>query len=356
MPSENLLSDTVLQKILSNREKQISFYDFMMIALYDVQHGYYSRCNTASDYYTNVDVHQIYAQAFCFYFKKLLTLDHLFSPPFIIIELGAGEGKFADHCLSFLQQYDQYLYDHLTYYCIELSHERRNKIVQVQKKHPCLNIKDCFDFSDQSLENIIIFSNEFFDALPCYRVLYHDTCLYEVGVNANFQETRMKIHPRLKDYFSWLGISLKDGGYEINLLALEWMERLHKSMRHGYIITVDYGYLLRDKDNHSMDTVTCMYKNIANNHYYERIGLQDITSHVNFSALMKKSQEYNVQHQFCISQFQFITKYLLKFMIQQLEYEKNKIRKFRISSAIKTLIHPEGLGGAFKVLVQYIVR
>ena len=197
-------------------------------------------------------------------------------------------------------------------------------------------------------------SNEFVDALPVHRLKVKNKILKEVYVGYNatkFCEIDDEVsNPALKDYLETNKIYLKDGqSCEVNLGAVGWLRHVTEKVDKGFIVTIDYG---DETDgiihrNNTENTVRCYYKHNVNRDYYKRLGEQDITSHVNFTNLMNAGRLLGLE----VTGFAKQSHYLIALgILERLNSVANDIETIL---KVKNLIHPEGMGEVFKVLIQH---
>jgi SAM-dependent MidA family methyltransferase len=203
---------------------------------------------------------------------------------FTVVEYGAGTGTLCHDILDYLKN-NKELYDQLNYGIIEKSPAMR----EMQKAH--LHEKVSWHDSIRDIPGIVgcILSNELLDNLSVYQVVMEDE-LMEVFVDYKdgFVELLKPAKKALTDYLAELNVVLPKGfRTEINLEATEWIKEIAASIRKGYVITIDYGYPSSElySERRSSGTLLCYNKHTINDNAYADIGDQDITSHVNFSAL-----------------------------------------------------------------------
>jgi SAM-dependent MidA family methyltransferase len=138
---------------------------------------------------------------------------------------------------------------------------------------------------------------------------------------------------------------------DINLDAREWMRRIGKSLRAGYHVAIDYGYLAREFYSRPRGTLMCYWQHQASENPYVRIGEQDITAHVNFSDLIETGKSESLELVRFSNQMDFLIELGILDEMQRLAHEGNAESIARLQS-LKTLILPGGMGERFKVLVQ----
>jgi SAM-dependent MidA family methyltransferase len=279
-----LLSEIIQQKILDHGP--ISFCDFMEMALYYPDLGYYTspgnKIGTDGDYYTSSALGPLFGTMIG---RQLEQMWHLLDKkPLTMIEFGAGTGLLCRDILAYLKNNEK-LYQDLQYCIIEKSPAMREK----QKMH--LHEKVSWHDSIREIAGVTgcILSNELLDNFPVHQVVMEEE-LMEVYVDYQdgFVEILRPAGKMLQDYLAELNVHLPKGyRTETNLKATEWITEIAASLERGFIITIDYGYSSSEYYNESRTsgTLLCYHRHQINGNPYENIGAQDITAHVNFSAL-----------------------------------------------------------------------
>jgi SAM-dependent MidA family methyltransferase len=127
------------------------------------------------------------------------------------------------------------------------------------------------------------------------------------------------------------------------------MERLAGSIHRGVVITIDYGHTAQDLYNadRADGTLLCYYSQMTSEDPYQRIGLQDMTAHVDFSSLATVGEAHGLHVTGFTNQMSFLMGLGVEEMMAQLEPESPEFR------AAIHLLRPEGMGRTFKVLVQH---
>ena len=223
---------------------------------------------------------------------------------------------------------------------------------------PKLGVTGCF------------FSNELVDALPVHQVVWQEGELQEVYVEIAEQQ-----HPqpfveildapstaKLAKYLSWLGIDLNAPAYaqgyrsEINLAALDWLQAVAAKLQRGYLLTIDYGYNTAQYYHPArvQGTLQCYRRHAIHDDPYAYIGHQDITAHVNFTALETYGTELGLKTMGWTQQGLFLMalglgdRLVANNNTQNLAVLSDVIRR---RDALHALINPMGLGN-FLVLMQ----
>lgn len=278
------LTEIIIEKI--RNKGPLSFHDFMEMALYYPKLGYYTsqreKIGTEGDYYTSSNLTPILGAVIGRQLEEMWEITA--KEAFTIVEYGAGTGKLCHDILDYLKSNSEF-YDKLQYCIIEKSPQMRQK--EKTQLHGKVNWYN--SISDIPQFTGCILSNELVDNFAVHQVVMEEE-LMEIFVDYQdgFIELLRPASKELKDYLDELGVVLPKGfRTEINLQAIQWIEEIATSLKKGYIITIDYGYpssgiYAKEKN---CGTIVCYNKHTINDNPYHNIGNQDITSHVNFSAL-----------------------------------------------------------------------
>jgi SAM-dependent MidA family methyltransferase len=279
-----LLSDIIIHHI--GEEGPISFHDFMEMALYHPNKGYYTaaqdRIGQRGDFYTSSSLTPAFGAMIGRQLEEMWKL--LGTNPFTVVECGAGTGTLARDILAYLKE-NKKLYAQLNYCIIEKSPAMREKEkAQLPERVSWLNgIQDLPEFTG------CILSNELLDNFPVHQVVMEEKLMEVfVGYENGFVELLQPASRALADYLAELHVVLPKGfRTEINLGATQWIKQMAASLKRGYVLTIDYGDrsgpLYSGRRN--CGTVLCYHKHTISDNPYLNIGEQDITTHVNFSAL-----------------------------------------------------------------------
>jgi SAM-dependent MidA family methyltransferase len=231
------------------------------------------------------------------------------------------------------------------------------------------------------------FSNELVDALPVHQFVIERGELREIyvgqgdkgtrgqgeqGSNASHQPlatshfpfteiTGELSTPRLKEYFDLVEIDITSPTYpdgyrsEVNLAALDWLQVVAQKLQRGYVLTIDYGYPASRYYNRarSQGTLQCYYRHHHHNDPYINIGQQDITAHVDFTALQRWGDRCDLQTVGFTKQGLFLMALGIGDRIAALStHESRSLQQILLRrDALHQLLDPMGLGG-FGVLIQ----
>lgn len=316
-PLEEILRDEI------RRHGPISFRRFMEAALYHPEFGYYRRPRDPfgkhGDFFTASQLQPVFGILVAARIRQLYEEDG--SPDdFTVVELGAGRGEMAPALSAW-------------------------RYVAVESGTGVLPER----FRG------VVFSNEFFDALPVEVALRENGVFREMRVGVEGErfvwvrggEAPADVNAFLERYFP----PPEEGRiYEANLEALAWLERIAAALEFGWIFTVDYGYTRPEFIRFPRGTLMSYRRHTARDEVLEHPGEQDITAHVPFTAL----EEYGAALELRTVRFENLTRTLLdagepdQFAAalaaggprQELEQRQQ----------LKTLLF--GMGETFRVLLQ----
>lgn len=347
-----LLSEIIIEKIRLNGP--ISFCEFMEMALYYPGLGYYTsaedKIGTDGDYYTSPYLTNIFGEMIGKQLEEMWSV--LDRKPFTILEYGAGPGTLCLDILNYLKN-NPALYDDLQYCIVEKS----PVMVEMEKKILHEKVRWLNSLNDISPITGCILANEVVDNFSVHQVIMKDE-LMEVFVDHNngFAEVLKPASEALKDYLDRLGVVLpNDFRTEINLEAIIWIKESASALKQGFALTIDYGYPsaeLYDEQRRS-GTLVCYKDHIVNSNFYAEIGNQDITAHVNFTALKRWGMQYGLEWTGYTDQAYFLRSLGLVNHLRKIE---DKL-KGDPAAARRTLVQLNKLlldmGKKFKVLIQH---
>lgn len=346
----------------------------MELALYHPEFGYYTRTPEASeeephpvpnpigwsgDYYTSSDASPLLARALA---RQLVQLDSLLGhpAPFVVVEMGPGKGLLAREMLAACEREAPSLFGRLRYVLIERSPamtaaQRRNLAPWLVA--PRVEwVTRLEDLPDGAVTGAM-FSNELVDAFPVHRIRIVNgeaKELYVAESDGRFVERLGPLStPALESYLSRLaalGIALpEDYTAEINLHAITWMKEVARVLGRGVAITIDYGHTAQDlyRSDRKRGTLLCYFRHRVFDDPYMRVGLQDITSHVDFTALATAGEEAGLHTTGFTNQTSFLVGLGAEQMLAALDPESAEWQ-----AAIQVL-RPDGMGRTFKILIQH---
>lgn len=347
------LAGLIVERIA--REGPITFESFMEAALYMPGFGYYASEDTDigihGDFYTSPHLHPAFGAMLGVQIEEFWTL--LGRPRnFHIVEAGGGKGHLAKDILDSLK--GKPVYDSLKYSLVELNPH----MMEWQKSL----LKDYSGIAGWS-ENLsgvghsdagCVISNELFDAMPVHLITI-DSGPKEIYVSFKdnrFVETPGPLStPLIGDYIDDFDIRLAEGyRTEVNLVMKDWLRDASGLFGEGFILTIDYGHSSRDyyNEERTRGTLLCYHKHRMNENPYENIGRQDITAHVNFTALKKWGEEMGLKPLGYCRQGPYLVSLGIGEKISGLR-QGDPLELERL----KNLFMPGTMGDSHKVMIQY---
>lgn len=362
----------LIEKILSEigLNGPMSFARFMELALYDVPHGYYmtkkvepdlpssDRIGWGGDFYTAPELSPILAKTLV---RQILAIDDRLGHPaqFTFMEIGAGNGTFAFDFIQECRTITSDFFHRLSYQIVErsphLQSRQAAKLSEVGgdwgESH--LSWKSSIEEVDSDSVTGVVFSNELVDALPVHRVRMADQRLQEICVaykGGHFVECLdHSLSPKLIEYIESHKVALSEAQTsELHLDAEIWMKHVARLLHRGVVVTVDYGHTRSDyyRSDRKDGTFLCYYRHAISTDPYSRVGEQDMTAHVNFSALASVGTTSGLD----LIGFTTMANWLIGLGVEELvrdqDQESDDVR------ALTHLLRPHGMGTTFKVLAQ----
>lgn len=356
---------TPLSELLADRiraQGPLTFAEYMEACLYHPEHGYYARpeARRFADYYTSVDVHPIFGRLLA---RQLAEMWEALGRPaeFTAVEAGAGTGHFAAQILDFCERTLPDFFRALRYVAVERGAARRAALEAALAPHGRA-------FAAAQLPEKIpsgcIFSNELLDALPVHRVVQEKGEMLEhyVGIAGEGlgQVAGRLSSPPVADYFSEQHVILAEGQQaEAGLEACRWIADAAMRLGRGFVLTVDYGHEAAElySPRHMRGTVLAYQNHRATEDLFAAPGEQDLTAHVNFTALETLPtlpRGIRLARTGLVSQTQFLLALGRANEFADLyDQGQSEEERFQARLGLKTLIHPEGMGEMFKVLIHH---
>jgi SAM-dependent MidA family methyltransferase len=341
----------------------ITFHRFMEIALYCPDFGYYETnrdiVGRSGDFYTSVSTGNLFGQMLAFQFAA--WLDQIPNQKNLrLIEAGAHDGRLARDIMEALQATHPGVFELVSYVILEPSPRRREWQQETLKAFGS-KISWKRDFAELNAgaktpsQSGIIFSNELLDAFPIHRFIWNakDRRWAELGVTVDGEG------------FKWITISGSDPGIppspldavlpdnyiiESSPAAMAWWREAAASLESGKLLTIDYGMTDDEVFNPARlnGTLRAYFQHHVTDDVLARPGEQDLTAHINFSAIQKAGEATGLTTDAYLTQPQFLTRILSAVAPTPImrTWGAPQTRQFQ------TLTHPEHLGRSFKVLIQ----
>jgi len=311
VPSDPALLEAIRAEI--RRDGPMTFARFMEIALYDPTRGYYrssdARPGRAGDFLTAPEAHPIFGRAIARFAAGAHAA--LGSPAtFTIRESGAGEGALAAPLVETLVRHEEpstrSAPPRTVRYLVDEVDERR--VGAVADRLAGLGLPPgtvTVEADDGAPIDGLAVANEVLDALPTHRVVQRGADLREVRVGLGDDDSLVDVETEpstdgLAGRLAADGVMLADGQRaEICLATDAWLATASSGLRTGVLLLIDYGHPaaeLYDPSRRAAGTLAAYRGHRVGDDPYVAIGRQDLTAHVDFSAVVRAAEAAGLDH------------------------------------------------------------
>jgi SAM-dependent MidA family methyltransferase len=374
----------ILQRIRDRGPLTVA--DFMSLALYHPEHGYYTRAARRTgrngDFFTSVDVGPIFGTLLARQFAEMWRLVRgpesavrdsdpglrIQEAAFDLVEAAASNGQLARDILDGVQANDPQFYAAIRLHLIESSPTARAAQRDMLGPHASKLVASSGRLPDTV--HGVIYANELLDALPVHSVVMTEGGLREHYVDEREGRLVERVgrlsSEALARYLAAAGVTLQPGmRAEINLAALAWLTRACASLHHGFLVLIDYGHEARElySPTHAGGTLMSFQRHVreygrtalearssasSTPAWLEDPGNQDITSHVDLTSIRRTAEEMGCTTVGILDQTYFL---LALGMSDLVDTNDSSLPAVRRRLALKTLVMPGGLGSTHKVMV-----
>lgn len=350
-----------LLDLASKNNNSLTFSLFMENCLYAPGLGYYSagaeKIGESGDFITAPEISPLFSEALAAQIAQVLE-ECKKQQPANILEFGAGRGVMAVDILSRLQQMDCLPE---SYYILEVSADlKQTQQNTIKQLLPQLSsrVKWISTLPEHGFNGVML-ANEVVDAMPVTVFKKEQGQFKSKDIVLNEGQWQWQINQKLDQKLQqWgekleqrLGYSLPEGyESEVNQLQSPWLEALSDNLQKGMILLVDYGFPEKEYYHPQRPgTLMCHYRHFSHSDPLVLLGLQDITAHVDFTALAETAFQQGLQVAGYTDQGTFLTNCgILERMELLGGIDDEKIARY--SQQIKLLILPTEMGELFKVI------
>ncbi len=351
---------------------RITFARFMELALYHPEHGYYlapdRRPGRGGDFLTAPELHPFFGFAVA---RQIADCwDRLERPePFVVREYGAGIGGLAYDIIAGLSSERPEIAAALHYQMLEPNPYRRQQAMRAMTEVGLAAKVTAIDPDTTAAREPfagVILANEVADALPVNRIVVRDSGLREVYVTWNdetdgFGEVEAEpsepdLGANLRDDLVAHGVALQEGyRLDISPAAAHWFSGVATALARGYAILIDYGYAAAElyRDHRLEGTLRGYTEHTVNDDPFRLVGEQDLTAHVDFTALERAGRVAGLVSAGLTTQGAFLASVGLgDFLVElQVQPDTDPAAYYRAQAAVFRLIDPAGMG-RFGVLMM----
>ena len=341
----------LIRRDIATQGGWIPFSRFMELALYAPGLGYYTagarKFGEAGDFTTAPELSALFGRTLA---KQLIEVMQASTPH--IIELGAGSGKLALDILTELEKRDALPE---SYSILEVSadlRERQQDLIQARLPHLASRVQ-WLDVLPEKISGAVI-GNEVLDALPVHLIHWSGGRILERGVcynDATFAwQDRIPEDAALLDIANDINVP-DDYLSEVSLAARGLIASLSERMEKGVLLFIDYGFGSAEyyHPQRSHGTLMCHYRHHSHDDPFYLLGLQDITSHVDFTAIAEAAIDHGAHFLGYTSQAHFLINNGVTDLLSEVSPED--VRAYApLSSQLQKLTSPAEMGELFKVI------
>ena len=342
---------------IEKHDGAISFRRYMEMVLYEPGLGYYAagseKLGEQGDFVTAPEISPLFSHALANAIMPALDKDA------VILEVGAGRGRMAADILVYLQQQNK-LPDE--YWILELSadlRERQQKTIREALPEFIEKVK-WLDSLPAQFSGVVL-ANELLDAMPVQLFHKNQNDLNEVNVGWHddkfaFQLTSsfdQRLVNRVNDIEKELGQEFTSGYIsEVNFAAEDWIKSIAEKIDSGIVVLIDYGFPRNEyyHEQRNQGTLMCHYQHRSHPDPLVYPGLQDITAHVDFTAMADAALESGMRVMGYTNQASFLIGAGLMEMLSVTNDNEKLMDEMEVASQVKKLTLPHEMGELFKVI------
>lgn len=345
----------LIAKDIRHKSGWISFARYMELALYAPELGYYSggaaKLGKDGDFTTAPEITPLFGQALAQVASRLMAQS---APQ--ILEFGAGSGKLAHDILSELSAQGVAVH---RYSILEVSAELRARQRQTLRGFPQVQWIDTLPAAFSG----VVVANEVLDAMPVHLVVKTEHGWKERGIGLS--NKHFVFRDRACDPLLLQQITDADAlplGYltEVHPTAAGFMRSVAEMLRSGHretgfgsaALLIDYGFPEHEYylPQRSKGTLMCHYRHHAHDDPFYLPGLQDITAHVDFSAIAAAAIDGGLEMLAYMNQARFLIDAGIGDLLLRTPLE-DKLRYLPRANAVQKLTSTAEMGELFKVLI-----
>lgn len=329
---------------------RISFARFMELALYAPGRGYYSagrhKLGAGGDFVTAPELTPMFGQCLARVFLPVRTA----LGEADVLEVGAGSGRLAVDMLDTLRQIQCLP---RRYFILEVSAELRARQRATLADHP--ELLERVHWLDTLPENFrgLVLGNEVLDAMPVERFVARAEGAHALDVSVSADDFVWVEGPRHALISERVAPFRLADGYvsEVNFVAEAWTRSMGQALEAGLVVLIDYGFPRAEyyHADRRGGTLMCHYQHRAHGDPLVLVGLQDITAHVDFSAIAAAGADAGLTLCGYTSQAAFLLGTGLMELAAQSDPADARAHLERMQP-IKKLTLPHEMGELFKVI------
>ncbi len=326
-----------------------TFRDFMESALYDRDTGFYTVREKTADFYTAPELHPAFGAVVADRVAALLRRARAANPRarLSLVEAGAGDGTLAAQMVRRLREGHGDVAADLSVVLVERS---RRDLTEAARRVTAfgLPVDACTGLDRLPAFTGVLVSNELIDALPAHLLVKSGGKMRELYVDEGREAIGPLSTPELAAAADTIAPALEEGGrHAVSLEARLWMTEAARRLSSGFIVTFDYGKRFSDLT----PNVPRAYRaHRLESDLIEAPGTKDLTVPADFGALIDAGAAAGLE----LENYESLSRFLIDGGIERwlAAAAGDGPEAYAERARLKTLFHPEGMGEAFKVLIQ----
>jgi SAM-dependent MidA family methyltransferase len=353
MPRDASLADAIRNML---KDSDLPFRDFVEVALYHPEFGYYMRAaGSGRDYTTSPQLSPVFAFSLSLLVAEFVGKagDGMCS----IVDIGCGDGSLIH---SLYEGATPELRERVRFFGVDRSIDR----VPRERRAGVSFLTDLTRAPRGDAQLVI--SNELFDALPFARLVMRDEHLHELWVTERegaLDWSEHEAEAKYEEYFVERGIELSDGQFVD--VSLDWepqYEEICRFVTRGLVVTFDYGYpgqQLFAGRVRRFGTAAAYRRQRVSRDLLADPGEQDLTAHINFTDLQRAGERSGLSSLFFDRQAKFLlalgaTEHGLFAPIDAMRFDslEEAITLREQREQARRLVLPDGIGEDIRVLVE----
>ncbi len=340
-----------IKEIIRRESGWIPFSKYMDLAMFAPGLGYYSagaaKIGAAGDFTTAPEMSALFGATLARQVAQVLN-----ATGGDVLEFGAGSGKLAGDLLRTLGALGCERHQYLI---LEPSPDLRERQAALLKRElPAFYSRVTWiDDLPQNFTGVMI-ANEVLDAMPIDLISWQADGMYERGVavlgDSFVWHDRILGPGSLFDHAHFIDVA---PGYvsEIHRAGAAFVRRLNDSLKYGVALLIDYGFLDHEyyHPDRNTGTLMCHYRHRAHTDPFFLPGAQDVTAHVNFSALIDAAKSAGFEVEGYTTQAKFLIACGITDALSKID-PSNAVQYLPLANQVQRLLSPAEMGELFKVL------
>lgn len=340
-----------IKQTIENASGWIAFSEFMELAMFAPGLGYYSagaaKIGSAGDFTTAPEMTTLFGATLAKQVAQVLR-----ATGGDVLEFGAGSGKLARDIIRSLRKRGCEPHQYLILEPSPDLRERQKAFLQSEIPEWIERVK----WLDRLPENFagVMIANEVLDAMPIDLISWQTDGIFRRGVVVSNGEFTWRDQPlesgAMFKSASAIGVA---PGYvsEIHDTAAAFMRSVGDSLKRGILLVIDYGFLHHEyyHPDRTAGTLMCHYRHRAHTDPFFLPGAQDITAHVNFSAMIDAAKSVGLEVEGFSTQAKFLIACGITDELGEIDPE-NATQYLPLAHQVQRLLSPAEMGELFKVL------